>query len=231
MIGSFLTSVPVLVYHALSRMRHQQRSGVRTRNRAAAGRFALRLAIAALLSILVTGTGDGQARTGPGFHAAMPAGYTVVRLLPSGASVSFLGLIECPDMEGAQQVSQGLNAKILDSHGVQLRTFPQHVSFRVTATLRKTLIDPPLDTVSTDDPPADFLLKLKFRLKVYHGLERHELAPDEVSMIGMPADVPYDERIFRVSFDLNQLPVTDRLVLEVIAPDDQMITHFSFGLL
>jgi hypothetical protein len=161
----------------------------------------------------------------------MPAGYTVVRLLPSGANVSFLGLIECSEMEGAQQISEGLNSKVLDAHGVPLRAFPRHVSFRVTATLRKTLIDPPLDTVSINDPPAEFLLKLGFRLMVYHGLERHELAPESVKMIGVPADVPYDERVFRVSFDLNNLPVTDRLVLDVLSPEDETITHFSFGLL
>jgi hypothetical protein len=173
----------------------------------------------------------GQARTGPGFHSAMPAGYTVVRLQPSGATVSLLGLIECAEMEGAQQVSQGLGAKVLDAHGVPLRAYPQHVSFRITATLRKTLIDQPLDSVTIHDAPAEFLLKLGFRLKVYHGLERHELAPESVKMIGVPADVAYDERVFRVNFDLKNLPVTDRLVLEVVSPEDETITHFSFGLL
>jgi hypothetical protein len=172
-----------------------------------------------------------QMRTGPGFHSAMPAGYTVVRLKPSGAIASFIGLIECAEMEGAQQVSQGLSGKVVDAHGVPLRVFPQHVSFRVTATLRKTLIDPPLDSVTINDAPAEFLLKLGFRLKVYHGLERHELAPESVKMIGVPADVAYDERVFRVSFDLDNLAVTDRVVLEVVSPEDETVAHFSFGLL
>jgi hypothetical protein len=184
-----------------------------------------------MVSAVLAASSVGQARTGPGFHSAMPAGYTVVRLQPSGANVSFLGLIECSEMEGAQQVSQGLTAKVLDSHGVPLRTFPRKVSFRVTATLRKTLIDPPLDSVTIGDTPAQFLLGLGFRLKVYHGLERRELAPESVEMIGVPADVPYDERVFRVSFDLKNLPVTDRLVLEVISPEEETITHFTFGLL
>jgi len=172
-----------------------------------------------------------QMRTGPGFHSAMPAGYTVVRLKPSGAVAAFIGLIECTEMEGARQVSEGLSAKVLDAHGVPLRMFPRHVSFRVTATLRKTLIDPPLDTVTINDTPAEFLLKLGFRLKVYHGLERHELAPESVTMIGVPADVAYDERVFRVSFDLDNLPITDRVVLEVVSPEDETVAHFSFGLL
>jgi hypothetical protein len=173
----------------------------------------------------------GQMRTGPTFHSTMPAGYTVVRLEPSGAVVSFLGLIECPEIEGAQQVAQGLNAKVVDSHGLPLRTFPRHISFRVTASLRKTLVDPPLDSVASTDRPAEFLLKLGFRLKIYHGLERHEVAPESVATIGVPPDVAYDERVFRVSFDLDDLPVTDRVVLEIVSPDDEVVTHFSFGML
>lgn len=173
----------------------------------------------------------GQIRTGPGFHATMPAGYTVVRLEPSGAIVAFLGLVECAEIEGAQQVSEGLNAKVVDSHGVPLRNFPRHISFRITATLRKTLIDPPLDTVSSNEPPAQFLVKLGFRLKIYHGLERREVAPESVTMIGVPSDVAYDERVFRASFDLENLAVTDRLVLEIVSPEDELVTHFSFGIL
>jgi hypothetical protein len=175
--------------------------------------------------------GVGQMRTGPSFHSTTPAGYSVVRLEPSGVTVSFLGLIECPEIEGAQQISQGLAAKVVDSHGVPLRTLPRHVSFRITATLRKTLIDPPLDTVTSNDRPAEFLLKLGFRLKVYHGLERHQVDPESVTMIGVPSDVAYDERVFRIDFDLDDLPVTDRVVLEIVSPDDELITHFSFGML
>jgi hypothetical protein len=188
-------------------------------------------AAAILLIGMMMVPSSGQMRTGPGFHSTMPAGYTVVRLEPSGAVVSFLGLIECPEIEGAQQVSQGLSAKVVDSHGVPLRTFPRHVSFRITATLKKTLIDPPLDSVTSTDIPAQFLLKLGFRLKIYHGLERREAAPESVTMIGVPPDVAYDERVFRVSFDLADLPVTDRVVLEIVSPDDEVITHFSFGML
>lgn len=212
-------------------LRHPYPRRVSRGSRMSADSGLLRKAAAILLSAAVAVSSAAQMRTGPGFHSSMPAGYTVVRLQPSGATVSLLGLIECAEMEGAQQVSQGLGAKVVDAHGVPLRSFPQHVSFRITATLRKTLIDPPLDSVTINDAPAEFLLKLGFRLKVYHGLERHELAPESVEMIGVPADVAYDERVFRVNFDLKNLPVTDRLVLEVLSPEDETLAHFSFGLL
>jgi hypothetical protein len=191
----------------------------------------LRRAAAVFLAAAVAIPTAGQMHTGPNFHSAMPAGSAVVKLEPSGATVAFLGLIECAEIEGAQQVSQGLNAKVVDSHGTPLRTLPHHISFRVTATLRKTLIDPPLDSFSSNENPAEFLVKIGFRLKIYHGLERREVFPESVTMIGVPSDVPYDERVFRANFYLEDLPVTDRLVLEVVSPEDEVITHFSFGML
>ena len=38
----------------------------------------------------------------PGLHSNMPAGYDVMVLKPSKATLSLLGLIECPELEGAQ---------------------------------------------------------------------------------------------------------------------------------
>jgi hypothetical protein len=184
-----------------------------------------------LASALTGVAGAGQLETGPGLHSAMPAGYTVVRLQPSGADVAVLGLIECPEVEGARHVSQGMNSKIVTADGIPLKHFPQHFSFRVTVSLRKTLLEGPSDTVMTTDDPEQFLLKLGFTLKVYHGLETYEVVPQSVKMIGVPADVPSDERIFRVSFEVENLPVSDRVVLLVLSPQEEPITHFSFALL
>jgi hypothetical protein len=170
-------------------------------------------------------------RADPGFHATMPAGTFVVQLKPSGATVSLMGLIECPEIEGAQHVSEGLRSKVVTPAGVALRQFPRHFSFRITASLRKLLIDAPDHILTTSDDPQSFLLKLGFRLKVYDGLDVHEVAPDSVTLIGVPAEIAYDERVFRVSFDVGQIPVTDRVILEVTSPEGEDVTHFSFGLL
>ena len=184
-----------------------------------------------LASVMAAAAGAGQLETGPGFHSAMPAGYVVVRLEPSGANVAVLGLIECPEVEGARHVSEGLNSKIVAADGVPLKHFPRHFSFRVTVSLRKTLLDGPSDKVMTADDPQQFLLKVGFKLKVYHGLQMHEVVPQSVKMIGVPADVPSDERVFRVSFEVENLPLSDRVVLLVLTPQEEPLTHFSFGLL
>jgi hypothetical protein len=170
-------------------------------------------------------------RTVPGFHSTMPAGYTVVQLKPSGAMLSLMGLIECSEIEGLQQVSQGLHAKVVSTRGVALRQFPRHFSFRITASLRKMFIDGPDRSLTTAEDPKDLLLKLGFRLKVYDGLDMHEVAPGSVTMIGVPGEIAYDERIFRVSFDVGEVPVTDRVILEVTTPEGEGLTRFPFELL
>jgi hypothetical protein len=170
-------------------------------------------------------------RNAAGFHATMPAGSSVVQLKPSGAMLSVLGLIECPEIEGLQQVSQGVRAKVVTAQGVTLHQFPQHFSFRITASLRKLILDAPDHSLITTDDPQALLLKLRFRLKIYDGLDVHEVVPDSITMIGVPAEIASDERIFRVNFDVGQIPVTDRVILQVTSPEGEDITHFSFGLL
>jgi hypothetical protein len=169
--------------------------------------------------------------SGPGLHATTPAGYSVIQLNPSGALVSLLALIECPELEGAQHVSEGLNATIVSAEGVPMEHFPRHFSFRVTASLRKTVLDPPEYTVVTGEEPRQFLLKLGFRLKIYDGLNMREVEPKTVTLIGVPADISYDERVFRLTFDVGELPLSDRLVLEALSPEGERLAHFCFGLL
>jgi hypothetical protein len=184
-----------------------------------------------LPAALCAAAGKPGSGNGPAFHAAMPAGYKVITLKPSGATLSLIGLIECPELEGAQQFSQGLNATVVSANGVTLKEFPRTFSFRVTATLRKTLIEGPDDAATTAEDPQKFLMKIWFRLKVYDGLEMHEVQPQAVTMIGVPAEIDYDERVFRVSFDIGRVPVTDRVVLEISSPEGEPLGHFSFALL
>jgi len=167
----------------------------------------------------------------PIFHATTPAGYEVVLVRPSGATISVLGLIECPELEGAQQVAAGVNASIVNVDGQTLKHFPSNFSFRITATLRKTVLVDPSDTLNIRERPEALLLKLKFRLKAYHGLDVLEITPESVQMIGVPADVPSDERVYRVNFNVERLPITGRCVLEVLSPDGERIAKVHFDLL
>jgi hypothetical protein len=169
--------------------------------------------------------------TFPVYRWATPAGYDVVLLKPGDTTVSLLGLIECAELEGAQQVDEGVKARIVSADGRTVTHFPRDFSFRITASLRKTVLNGPTTEINSFYTPHDFLLKLKFSLKVYDGMEMRLMEPESVQMIGVPSDIPYDERVYRISFNLDQIPVTDRFVLEVLSPEGERLTRFHFDLL
>jgi hypothetical protein len=167
----------------------------------------------------------------PSLQGAIPVGYHVIRLQPSGAVISLLGLVECAEIKGARQESQGLDARIVLANGTRLHRFPRHFSFRITASLRRTVLDPPSSSVNYSQDPGNLLLGLRFKLRDYEALVSKELKPESVSMIGVPADIPYDERVFRINFDIGDRPVTDRFVLEIYSPEGEQLGRFCFELL
>jgi hypothetical protein len=164
-----------------------------------------------------------------GLHSNMPAGYDVMVLMPSKAILSLIGLIECPELEGAQHVAEGSHKRLVSSEGETIKEFPQRFSFRITASLRKVFLEEPKISVDVADDPQQLLLKLKFRIRAYNGLEVREIQPQSIEMIGMPAEVPYDERVYRINIDAGNLPITDRLVVEIFSPQDKLLTHFPFS--
>ncbi|HYH00197.1 MAG TPA: hypothetical protein VD837_13770 [Terriglobales bacterium] len=88
-----------------------------------------------------------------------------------------------------------------------------------------------IDSYGTLNVPSgslnDYLLKLGFRLLVFRGLDVTRIEPQNVHMIGVPAEVPYEERIFKVSFDLPRTVSTDeRVVFEVLSPTGFRLCKF-----
>jgi len=164
----------------------------------------------------------------PGMHSNMPAGYAVMVLKPSKATLSLIGMIECPELEGAQHVALGSRKKLVSADGTTVRQFPQRFSFRITASLRKIFVEGPETSVDVAGDPQELLLKLKFRVRAYNGLESREIVPQSIEMIGMPADVPYDERVYRINIDTESLPTTDRVIVEILSPQGELLTHFPF---
>jgi hypothetical protein len=194
-----------------------------------------RIALNGLL-LMVAGFGLAAAagtasKMAPGLRSNIPAGYDVMVLKPSKATLSLMGLIECPELEGAQHVAEGLHKRLVSADGYTIKVFPHRFSFRITASLKKVFLDGPVTSIDVRDDPHQLLLKLKFRIRAYHGLEVREIVPQSVEMIGMPADVPYDERIYRINVNTGNLPITDRLVVEIFSPQGELLTHFPFSLL
>ena len=77
---------------------------------------------------------------------------------------------------------------------------------------------------------SDYLLRLQFRVKIFRALQVTVLQPKLVKLVGIPGDVSYDERIYRVSFDLGEVPVADRIVLEVLSPAGHRLTRFHLDM-
>ena len=46
----------------------------------------------------------------------------------------------------------------------------------------------------------------------------------------MPPDIPYDERVYQISFDIGRIPITDRVVLEVLSPSGERLCKFHLDL-
>jgi hypothetical protein len=65
---------------------------------------------------------------------------------------------------------------------------------------------------------------------VFHGLRQTIVEPAAVKMIGVPDDMPYDERIYRVAFDLGDVSLDDRIVLEVLTPSGERLCKFHLDL-
>ena len=167
----------------------------------------------------------------PGMRSNMPAGYDLMVLKPSKATLSLIGLIECPELEGAQHVAEGSHKRLVSADGTTVRQFPQRFSFRITASLKKIFIEDPNTSVNIPGDPRELLLKLKFRVRAYNGLESREIVPQSIETIGVPADVPSDERVYRINIDTGSLPITNRVTVKIFSPQGELLTHFTFSLL
>jgi hypothetical protein len=101
----------------------------------------------------------------------------------------------------------------------------------VTASAKgKALDDRPLPVDTTADL-NQYLLSLHFRLKVFHGLEYRQISPQLTEQVGVPADVPYSERIYRVVFALDNVSVEERILLEVYDSSGERLTRFHLELM
>src|SRR5947207_5363586 len=189
------------------------------------------VALSLAIFVLYASAGAPPANSRTELHPIMPLGYEVLTLKPAGASLSLLGRIEVPDLQGAWHVGEGTSARIVAADGTTVTHFPKTFSFRVTVSLRKTLVIEPASEVTSAESPQDFLLKLKFRFRVFRGLESREIQPELLQMIGVPADVAYDERVYRISFSGQKIPVSDRCILEVLSPTGERLTRLHFDLL
>ena len=166
------------------------------------------------------------------YHALVPLGAEAYELQGDRwkAVVTLLASAENPEFEGMMRRTESRDA-LFSGDGKPVRFYPERISFRVTASFRTRLIEPSPFPISANVAANDYLLHLQFRFVVFDGLRQTVVQPETVEMIGMPGEVPYDERIYRVVVDLPHVPLRDRVVLEVRDPDGERICKFHLDLL
>ena len=165
------------------------------------------------------------------FHSRVPLGVEGFTLGKTKRKLYLMALAEDSGFEGMRQVKVDKHQVLLNAQGRQVNYFPVQVEFRVTATMwPEDLVG--VNTTSLDLPadPNYFLLHLRFQLKIFRGLRARSVTPASVRLIGMPADVAYQERIYAMKFNIGRTPVDDRIVLEVLSPDGQRICKFHLDM-
>jgi hypothetical protein len=167
------------------------------------------------------------------FHSLVPLGSEAYQLQGEKwkGIVTVLGSAENPEFEGMVRREIQNRAELFSADGERMRTYPERIAFRITASYRTHVTDPSPFPFNTSVDMNDYLLCLRFRVVVFHGLRQTVVHPEAVEMIGMPGEVPYDERIYRVTVNLEDVPLTDRVVLEVRDGDGERVCKFHLDLI
>ncbi len=166
------------------------------------------------------------------FDRVIPLGVDACIFKSSNRPLYLLASATSDDFRGMRQITRGKNRWLFARDGQSMKFYPERVSFRVTLSSRaNTLLDVDPIPVEVAGDPNGYMVNLRFRLKLFQGLHITEIAPDEVKMIGMPADVPYDERIYRVTFYLDHVPLLHRSMLEILSPEGKRIAKFHLDLM
>jgi hypothetical protein len=168
------------------------------------------------------------------YHAVVPLGQDALLLQPGNRAVVVLASAHSITFQGWRQVVQEDSRFLVGPDGERVAHYPRFVDFRITVSARqKSATEPALPAACPAEFTSnvnDLLLNLRFRVKIFRALRVTVLEPRVVKLIGMPPDVPYDERVYRVSFDLGEVPLEDRIILEVLSPDGERLTKFHLDM-
>lgn len=165
-------------------------------------------------------------------RAPVPLGVEALRLRPIERRCFLMVSVVNPGLDGVHVVRALRNGSVTTSDGMPMRDYPAVLEFRVTASaMNDDLIGFDYNSVNGVRDLNEFLLGLRFRLKIHRGLHMTIVRPVNVNIIGVPADQEFDERVFAVAFDTHQIPVDARIVLEVLTPKGERLARFHLELL
>lgn len=167
-------------------------------------------------------------------RSPVPLGTEGFELLPVHRRFYLLASLENPAFEGMTVVREHRAGagSVTRSDGTAVASYPETLEFRLTATaLTQEMVGLEYTPVQSTAEMNDFLLGLKFQLKIYRALNMKIVQPSNIHLIGVPSDQVYDERVYRISFETHSVPVDARVVLEVFSPEGERIARFHMELL
>jgi hypothetical protein len=198
--------------------------------------FSTAIPILAIVSGLqLAGSAEGP-KSGPPptmlFHSPLPLGADGYLLRPLNRKFYLMASADNPEFDQCRVTRVHLGGTVVGADGTQMRHYPQQLTFRVTASaIESDILSSDIDLVNYSGDLNSFLLGMHFRLKVYRGLKVSVIKPERVHLIGVPADQPFEERVYKVAFDTNDLPLDARLVLEVTGPEGERLSRFHLEVL
>jgi hypothetical protein len=161
------------------------------------------------------------------YQSVVPLGEDALLLQPASQLMYLRATAESVGFAGWRQVLKGANKSLLATDGKPVRHYPPFVDFQVTASFKPNRRLQPIAFPTTcTENPNECVLNLRFRLKIFRGIDVTMLEPTVVKLLGPPPDVSTEERTYRVCFKLPPVPVEDRVVLEVLSPTGERLTKF-----
>lgn len=165
------------------------------------------------------------------FSAVMPLGSDSILLQPAKERLNMLLSVECPEFEKIVANGYGRERSVTYDDGKPVRYYPNEIAFRFTIGSRTMPEEVQPNEFETKASVDHFQSSLRFRLKAFHGTSAKTYEPIEVKMLGVPVDVPYDERIYHFTFKLKNVPIEDRMMLEILDEDGNRVGKFHLQIL
>jgi hypothetical protein len=188
-----------------------------------------------IFGLQLSGSAEGQKTSGPPtllFRSPLPLGADGYVLRPLNRKFFLMASADNPEFNMCRVTRVHLGGTVVGPDVTQMRHYPQQLTFRVTASaIESEMLSNDIDSVDYPGDMNSFLLGMNFRLKIYRGLKVSVMKPERVHLIGVPADQPFEERVYKVAFDTNEIPLDARLVLEVTGPDGARLSRFHLEVL
>jgi hypothetical protein len=161
------------------------------------------------------------------YQSVVPIGEDALLLQPTKQWIYLRARAESVGFEGWRQVTNGSSKSLLATDGRPVSQYPRFVDFQVTASLKPNQKRRPIAfPTPCPENPNECMLNLRFRLRIFRGIDVTVVEPAVVKLLGPPSDVATAERTYRVCFKLPPVPVEDRVVLEVLSPTGERLTKF-----